>query len=73
MRELPSYSIFRGKVDADPTWIEAVSGLSAAADRMIHIASVVPGPYFLYSIENREILATIDTSDSTSKQTKRKG
>lgn len=72
MRELPSYSIFRGKFDADPTWIGAVSGLSAAADRMIQIASAMPGAYFLYSIENSEVLATIDTSDSISEQTKRK-
>ena len=55
------FDIFRGRTERDAMWLEAVAGLSNARERMEIIASLTPGPYFLYSSEARSILSTIQT------------
>jgi hypothetical protein len=60
---VPSYDIFRGySLETDVLWIESVEGLGAAAERMRAIAAEKPGPYFVFSVRDHEVLASIDTT-----------
>jgi hypothetical protein len=58
----PKFDLFSGESDKDAVWMEAVSGLSNARERMEALAQQVPGKYFLFSSSSRSILAKIDTS-----------
>jgi hypothetical protein len=58
----PRFDIFSGSPDNDAMWIEAVSGLSQARERMEQLARQIPGRYFLFSIHSRSLLARIDTT-----------
>ena len=58
----PRFDIFSGAPDKDAMWIEAVSGMAKARERMEEIAREIPGRYFVFSIHSRVLLATIDTS-----------
>jgi hypothetical protein len=42
--------------------LEALEGLGAACERMRQLAEQTPGPYFVFSIESKAILATEDTT-----------
>jgi len=53
------YHIFSG-LNEDALWVEAVDGLRNAYDRMKKLAAAFPGPYFIYSAETYEIVATFD-------------
>ena len=59
----PTFDIFRGAMASkDATWVEAVSGLAAARERMNAIAAKEPGRYFLFSSLSRSVLAMADTT-----------
>lgn len=57
------FDIFAGTPGSqDILWKEAVTGLAAATDRMKELAAESPGPYFVYYVSARQVLAAIDTS-----------
>jgi CheY-like chemotaxis protein len=60
----PRFDIFAGPPDKDAMWLEAVTGLGKARDRMQTLASQFPGRYFVLSIYRHEVLAQIDTSEN---------
>jgi len=57
-----TYDIFSGSPVEQPLWLESVSGLEAALQRMIERARQVPGPYFVFCVHTKEVLQSIDTS-----------
>lgn len=57
----PVFDIFKGATTKDALWIEAVTGLSNARERMEKIAKKAPGQYFVFSSENHSIVARIDS------------
>jgi hypothetical protein len=60
---VPTFDIFAGKpTSTDVLWKDAVTGLAAANDRMKELAAENPGPYFVYCVKSRQVLAAIDTS-----------
>jgi hypothetical protein len=59
---VPTYDIFSGTGYQDAKWLEAVEGLSAACERMKHLADQMPGPYFVFSTDSKAVLAAIDTT-----------
>ena len=61
---IPKYDIFEGHNYRDAHWLEAVEGMGAASDRMKQLAAESPGPYFLFSSQARNVLASIDTTQS---------
>lgn len=65
---VPTYDIFSGCGYQDAKWLEAVEGLSAATERMKHLAEQVPGPYFVFSTEAKAILASVNTTKPRSKE-----
>lgn len=56
------FDIFSGHFDGDAVWIECVTGLAKARERMGQIAAKKPGHYFLFSVANQFILAQVDSS-----------
>jgi hypothetical protein len=62
MFQEPRFDIFSGSPDNDAMWIEAVSGLAKARERMEELAQQVPGRYFVFATHSRSLLATIDTT-----------
>jgi hypothetical protein len=58
----PEFDIFSGSCDKDAVWIESVSGLAKARERMEEIARKASGRYFVFSAQSHAILATTDTS-----------
>jgi hypothetical protein len=61
----PTFDIFRGAIGTgDEVWLEAVSGLEKARQRMQQIAAAEPGLYFVFSIQSHYVLACADTRKS---------
>jgi hypothetical protein len=58
---IPTYDIFSGRVDKEAVWIEAVEGFGLATDRMKELAREKAGAYFVFSMEMRKVLASIET------------
>ncbi len=54
--------IFSGTLHEQPVWLESVTGLPAASQRMMERAARQPGPYFIYDAESRNVLVRVDTS-----------
>jgi hypothetical protein len=59
---VPLYDIFSGHSYKDAVWLEVVKGLGSAANRMKQLAEQTPGPYFVFCVKARAVLASIDTS-----------
>jgi hypothetical protein len=57
-----AYDIFSGSLNDEPIWLEAVEGLDFATTRMKERARRFPGRYFVYCLEEKSVLAAIDTS-----------
>jgi len=55
------FDIFKGYIGKDVVWLQSVSGLDNARQRMEQIASESPGVYFLFSRLTHSICARIDT------------
>jgi hypothetical protein len=60
----PTFDIFSGGPDKDPIWLETVTGLSNARERMEQIGRRTPGQYFLFSVQSQTVLARIETFKS---------
>jgi hypothetical protein len=60
--KVPEYEIFKGELDKDAMWLEAVEIIGEACDRMVKRAAKSPGKYFVLSQRSHDVLATIDTS-----------
>jgi len=60
---VPQYDIFAGRYgDPDVRWIQAVEGLGAACEQMHGIAKTKRGPYFVFDVRSRAVLASVDTT-----------
>jgi hypothetical protein len=60
---MPMFDIFSGRLeDGNALWVEAVEGVTNAADRMKQLAAERPGRYFVFSLEKRIVVAAIDSS-----------
>jgi hypothetical protein len=57
-----TFEIFSGMPDRDAVWLESVSGLAAANDRMKQMAAATPGAYFVFHKPSRKIHASMDNS-----------
>ena len=57
-----SYDIFSGSPEKEPLWLESVSGLAPASQRMNELARTTPGAYFVFCVHTKEVLEAIDTS-----------
>ena len=64
--DLAMFDIFSGAADKDAVWIDAVSGLANARQRMEEIAAKSPGQYFVFSQESGSVVARKDTRKSSS-------
>jgi len=62
----PRFDIFSGHNFRDGVWLEVVPGLLAAKERMNSLATHNPGPYFVFCPRQRQILASVDTSNPNS-------
>jgi len=59
---VPTFHVFSGFRDKDPLWLDSVEGLGTANERMEQLAAEKPGPYFIFSTDTYNVLASIDTS-----------
>lgn len=59
-----TYEIFSGTLENEPLWLESVPGFAPASQRMNELAQMAPGPYFVFCVHTKEMLASIDTSVS---------
>jgi hypothetical protein len=57
----PTFDIFMETMGKDVMWMQAVSGLENARQRMEQIAAAKPGMYFLFSARSHSVLARADT------------
>jgi len=58
--------IFSGSLDHEPVWLESVEGLATASQRLMERATRVPGSYFVFDTESRNILLHVDTTPKSS-------
>lgn len=58
-----NYDIFSGRFDENVIWLEAVEGLGNAVTKMKWFAAQDPGPYFVFSIEEHSVIASVDTTE----------
>ena len=69
---VPTFDIFAGTPGSlNVLWKEAVPGLGAASERMQQLAAEDPGPYFVFCISSRQVLAVVDTSGQQQQQERR--
>lgn len=61
LMSMPTYDIFSGTCYKDAKWLEAIEGLAAAQERMKQL-SQTPGRYFVFSIDCRAIISSVDTT-----------
>jgi hypothetical protein len=63
------FDIFSGRSPGDKgvLWLDAVEGLEKARARMNDLAAANPGPYFILRLEDKPILAFVDTTRARSK------
>jgi len=54
--------IFSGFRDKNALWLESVERLAAANERMKQLAGEEPGPYFVFSTDTSNVVASVDTS-----------
>lgn len=47
--------IFRRDVQGNPVWLGCVAGLQAARFRLIELATLTPGEYFVFDQRTQEI------------------
>jgi hypothetical protein len=59
--EETTFDIFSGIPDKNALWLEAVTGLENARQRMDQIARKTPGDYFLFSVQAHRILVKTNT------------
>jgi len=59
-----SLDIFKKDVQGDPIWLDAVGDLDAARLRLRQLASVIPGEYFAFDQNIRQIVVSVVRSDS---------
>ena len=58
---MSTFDIFKGSGEKDAVWLECVEGLDAATKRMNEIAIKKPGMYFVLRLQDRLVVAKIDT------------
>jgi predicted RNase H-like HicB family nuclease len=58
------FDVFSGRLEQEPMWLETAKSLTEASERMKQRARNKPGPYFVFCCETRQIVESIDTSDS---------
>jgi hypothetical protein len=58
------FDIFCGRSPEDENvrWLEAVEGFEKACERMHVLAAAEPGPYFVFCLADKEVLAFVDTT-----------
>jgi hypothetical protein len=65
---VPTFHIFDGCFPGkDVLWLESVQGLAAAKERMEQIAAEKPGPYFVFNVPDKLVMATTDTTPRKAK------
>jgi hypothetical protein len=57
-----TFDIFRGLSDGYPAWLEAVQGFEEAKRRLSSLASTSPGEYFVYSVGQKAVVASVTSS-----------
>lgn len=68
---IPTYDIFAGRYgETGIRWIACVEGLVEASERMKRLAAENPGPYFIFDVSSRALLASVDTSDKPKRKTR---
>ena len=55
----PHLDILKRQSDGSFVWIEAVSDLRAAEERISHLSLVDPGEYFVFDQRSQQIVAKI--------------
>jgi hypothetical protein len=67
---VPTFDIFRGRFNEERKvyWLESVEGLASANRRMQELSTQEPGPYFIFSVWNRTVVAQVDTTPQATKQ-----
>jgi hypothetical protein len=55
-----NFEIFSGFPDRNATWLETVSGLAQADDRMREVAAESPGAYFIFHVASRKVIFSVN-------------
>lgn len=55
----PHLDILRRQSDGSFVWIEAVSDLRVAEERIAYLADAAPGEYFVFDQRSQEIVAKV--------------
>ena len=56
-----TFDIFSGVPEEQGLWVEAITGLSNARQRMAQMAEETPGKYFLFAGGSQHILSRMQT------------
>jgi hypothetical protein len=61
--KIPGYDIFSGET-REAMWLEITQELTVACDKMKEYARQIPGPYYVFSQDTREVVAHMNTAIS---------
>jgi hypothetical protein len=56
---LPVYNLFTGDARGSPVWLDAVADFEVAHRRLLKLASVYPGDYFIFDPRAQQVLTSL--------------
>jgi hypothetical protein len=56
---LPTYNLFTEDACGNPVWLDALSNLEAAHKKLLKLASVSPGDYFIFDLRTEQVVTSL--------------
>ena len=54
------FELFSGTIEQAPIWVESVTGLGWASERLRDLAAESPGPYFIFHAASNSVVQSVD-------------
>jgi hypothetical protein len=56
---LPMYNLFTEDARGNPVWLDALADLESAHKKLLKLASVDPGDYFIFDLRTQQVVASL--------------
>jgi hypothetical protein len=56
---LPVYNLFTEDARGNPVWLDALADLESARKRLLKLASVDPGDYFIFDLRSQQVVTSL--------------
>jgi hypothetical protein len=55
----PIYNLFTEDAGGNPVWLDALADLESAHKRLLKLASVNPGDYFIFDLRTQQVVVSL--------------